>query len=131
MRNLRLLLVDGSRPFPDIATKFLDQLEGVQVIGCERAVADAMVKAGQLSPDLVLVDSDLSEMNGLLVTLALKTLPGSPRVILITDVDDPMYLRLAAAVQVDGLVSREGFAREVAAEIRRLFPEPENLQIEA
>ena len=53
--SLRVLIVDDNRSFLDVAQALLER-EGLSVVGVAATVADALARAEQLRPDVVLVD---------------------------------------------------------------------------
>ena len=57
------LLVDDDEAFVEAARRILDP-DGVRVIGTASNIADAMLRASELQPDVVLVDIVLGDENG-------------------------------------------------------------------
>lgn len=61
--SLRCLLVDDSTPFLEAATGLLER-EGLTVAGAVSAITDALRKAEELRPDVILVDIMLGDESG-------------------------------------------------------------------
>jgi CheY-like chemotaxis protein len=59
----RVLIVDDSRSFLDAARGLLER-EGVTVVGVAATTAEALRRAEELQPDVVLVDLVLAEESG-------------------------------------------------------------------
>ena len=57
------LLVDDDEAFVETACRVLDP-DGVRVIGTASNIADALLRASELQPDVVLVDIVLGDENG-------------------------------------------------------------------
>jgi DNA-binding NarL/FixJ family response regulator len=73
--SLRVLIVDDSAPFLDAARALLER-EFLEVVGDASSVADALHKAGELDPDVILVDVALGRESGLDLTRRLAARDG-------------------------------------------------------
>jgi DNA-binding NarL/FixJ family response regulator len=62
--SLRILIVDDSAPFLDAARALLER-ESLNVVGEASNVAEALRKAEELGPDVILVDVALGHESGL------------------------------------------------------------------
>lgn len=60
---MRCLLVDDNEAFIATARRVLDQ-DGVRVTGTASNIAEALLRASELRPDIVLVDIMLGDENG-------------------------------------------------------------------
>ncbi len=65
--SLRILIVDDSAPFLDAARALLEH-ERLDVVGDASSVSDALRKASELDPDVILVDVALGHESGLDLT---------------------------------------------------------------
>ncbi|MBE4736125.1 MULTISPECIES: response regulator [Streptomyces] len=62
--SMRCLIVDDSARFLEAARTLLEH-DGVHVVGVASTGAEALARAGELAPDLVLLDIDLDGESGL------------------------------------------------------------------
>jgi DNA-binding NarL/FixJ family response regulator len=76
------LIVDDSTRFLDVVTSLLRR-QGIEVLGTASSAAEAIPRAAELWPDVVLVDIDLGEESGFKLTREL-TSAGHSSVILIS-----------------------------------------------
>jgi len=60
---MRCLLVDDNKAFIEIARRVLDR-DGLRVAGAASSIAEALLLASELQPDVVLVDIALGNENG-------------------------------------------------------------------
>jgi len=60
---MRCLLVDDNEAFVETARRVLDR-EGMRVTGTASTIAEALLRASELRPDVVLVDIMLGDENG-------------------------------------------------------------------
>jgi len=107
----RILLVDDSEEFLDSATHFLTADPTIEIVGRASSGRGALEQVPVLKPDLVLMDLNMPEMNGL----------DGPRVIILTLHDNPEYRAAAEAVQADGFVAKTELGLQLLPLIQELF----------
>jgi DNA-binding NarL/FixJ family response regulator len=93
--------------------------EGIQVAGESGSGADAVHRAGELAPDLVLLDLELPDMDGLTVLARLKEHHPELPVLVVTMHGDPQRVRRAVQAGAAGYVlkgvDRQGLLAGVRA----------------
>ena len=72
---LRCLIVDDNPGFLGAATVLLEH-EGIRVVGLASTRDEAIEQAGELRPDVTLLDIDLGEDSGFAVARRLVAVPG-------------------------------------------------------
>jgi CheY-like chemotaxis protein len=117
----RVFLVDDSEEFLDSATHFLTADPKIEIVGRASSGRGALEQVPVLKPDLVLMDLNMPEMNGLEATRQLKSQPDGPRVIILTLHDNPEYRAAAEAVQADGFVAKTELGLQLLPLIQELF----------
>ena len=105
-----MLLVDRNDDFLDGLCALLAEAPGVRVVGRAHAGAEAIERAAQLAPDLVLVDMTLTDMSGFQAVPWLKRLRPSPRVLLLTLQDSRAAESAAIAAGADGCLCKADVA---------------------
>jgi len=60
---MRCLLVDDNEAFVEIARRVLDP-NGVKIAGTASNIAEAVLRVGELRPDIILIDVMLGDENG-------------------------------------------------------------------
>ena len=103
---MRVLLVDDDPVFLQSAARLLAPEAGFTVVGRARSGAEAIDQAAALSPDLVLMDVEMPDMDGLETTRRLKALPLPPRVLLVSIYDSDARRFEAAAAGADGYIGK-------------------------
>lgn len=81
---MRVLVVDDSILFRKVMAEALTSLPDVEVVGQAQNGKLAVQKARELQPDLVTLDMEMPEMDGLAVLDALKTAGNMPFVIVVS-----------------------------------------------
>ena len=104
--TLRVFLVDDSPSFLEAVQNFLDIRESFEVAGTATEENDALIKARQLQPDVILLDLNLGEQSGLdLVPLFKKHIP-KVKVIIVTFNQGEHYSAAAIQAGADAFVCK-------------------------
>ena len=115
---LRSLIVDDNTHFLAAARHLLER-EGVEVVGVASSSAEAIQLAGELRPDVALVDIDLGQESGLEVARLLAGGAGEgSRVVLISAYSENDFADLIAASPAVGFLSK---AELSAANLREVL----------
>ena len=83
-KPLQVLLVDDSDTFLAALREYLEQFSQIVVAATAKSGEQAVALAGQLSPDLVLIDLDMPGIGGIEATRIIKSLPARPLVAVVT-----------------------------------------------
>src|SRR5690348_7422028 len=86
----RVLIVDDHAGFRGVARRLLQEI-GHQVVGEAGTGAEALSEARRLQPDLVLLDIQLPDVDGLAVAASLSSQPRPPAVVLVSSRDATDY----------------------------------------
>jgi DNA-binding NarL/FixJ family response regulator len=86
----RVLIVDDHAGFRGVARRLMQEI-GRQVVGEAVTGAQALAEARRLRPDLVLLDIQLPDLDGLAVAKALSSEPEPPAVVLVSSRDAADY----------------------------------------
>jgi chemosensory pili system protein ChpA (sensor histidine kinase/response regulator) len=101
----KILVADDSVTIRRVIRMKLADRVGVQVIEAENGL-DAIAKANELKPDLILLDLAMPELNGAEAAVTLKKVLPSVPIILFTIYADDIGPSLASAVGVDMVLSK-------------------------
>jgi two-component system nitrate/nitrite response regulator NarL len=118
--RLRCLVVDDSEEFL-IAVSQLLEVQGVAVVGRSSSSAEAIQLASALHPDVVLVDVELGEEDGVVLAIELATSHPGTAIILISVRDRAELAELTAASPVAGFLRKDAIG---AVAISDLMSEP-------
>jgi len=112
---LRCLLVDDSEEFLASATRLLES-QGIAVVGCSSSGEQALQLAEELRPDIVLVDVELGEEDGVEVALRLRE-ASSSRIALISAYDRDEIGDLVMPSRSIGFVPKRSLGAQAIAEL--------------
>lgn len=113
---LRCLVVDDSEEFLAAASLLLEA-QGVAVVGRSSSSAEAIELAAALRPDVVLVDVELGEEDGVVLAIELATAHPGTTVILISVRDRAELAELTAASPVAGFLRKNAIGAKAISDL--------------
>jgi len=90
----------------------------IEVIGEAVNGQEAIVRAAQLRPDVMLMDVRMPVLDGLQATREITALPGAPKVLVLTTFDLDDYVYQALRWGASGFLLKDASARELADAVR-------------
>jgi DNA-binding NarL/FixJ family response regulator len=120
MSTTRLLIVDDDPLVRSALTFMLGGQPDLQVVGEAGDGREGIDRAGELRPDVVLMDIRMPRLNGLDATRHLLAADDPPRVIVLTTFDADDYVVEALAAGADGFLLKDTPPPEVVDAIRKV-----------
>jgi len=118
MTAVRVLVVDDQQLVRDGIASLLGIQPGIEVVGTAADGAEAVAKALETAPDVVLMDVRMPGMDGVAATRELRRdLPGC-RVVMLTTFDDDEYVTQALRAGASGYLLKDLGAADLAAAVR-------------
>lgn len=90
--KIRVLLVDDQYLIREGIASLLELEDAVEVVGMAVNGKDAIAKATDLKPNIILMDVRMPEMNGVEATIKIRQTVTSCQVIMLTTFDDEEYI---------------------------------------
>ncbi|MFF1676282.1 response regulator [Streptomyces sp. NPDC058256] len=116
--RVRVLVVDDQRLIRDGIASLLSIRPGIEVVGTAVDGRDAVAKALELSPDVVLMDVRMPEMDGVEAVAVLRGRAPECRVVMLTTFDDEEYVVQALRAGAHGYLLKDLPAEELAQAVR-------------
>lgn len=121
-RPVKVLLVDDHQVVLEgLASMLASQRERVAILGATTEPAEALRLAGELEPDIVLLDIRLKGASGLDLCQELTQRHPSLKVVFFTVYDDEQYLFQALRVGAVGFLLKRTTAAELAGHLERVM----------
>lgn len=118
METITLLLVDDHEVVRTGLRSFLETQTGLKVLAEARNGAEAIERALETHPAIILMDITMPGMDGLEATRQLKKLCPASQVLALTVHDDKQYFMEMLAAGASGYLTKQAAADELVAAIR-------------
>lgn len=118
MENLRVLLVDDHTVFRQGLSRLLESEKGIEVIAQAANGCEAITLVKKLLPDVVLMDLEMPELDGIEATLKIKDSCPSVEIIALTAFQDEKHLFQAIKAGISGYISKRDPVEEIIKAIR-------------
>jgi DNA-binding NarL/FixJ family response regulator len=116
-----ILIADDSETIRTVLRTYLESREGFEVCGEAVDGVDAIEKAKELNPDLIILDLAMPRMNGAAAASVLKRrMPKTP-IVLFTIYDGVMGKALASAVKVDLVLAKPNGLHDMVTHVEELL----------
>ena len=122
MKPIRVLVVDDSADFLKGASLWLSGEPRIEIVATASSGSEALELVEEHQPELVLMDVAMPGMSGFEATRRIKSVKGSPHVLLLTFHESETARQEAWAAGADGLIAKADFAKQVAAYVGTLRP---------
>jgi DNA-binding NarL/FixJ family response regulator len=117
---IRVLVADDHTMVREGLVSILNRMPDVQIVGEAGDGEEAVAKARELKPDVVVLDITMPRLNGLEAARRIrKTLPDTA-VLILTMHEEPEYVLRTMRAGVVGYLVKDGAASELIAAIRAL-----------
>ncbi|CAN5293332.1 response regulator transcription factor [soil metagenome] len=117
-RNIRLLIADDHTIVRQGLRKLLEEEPGFEVIGEAVDGRDAVTKATDLMPDIVLMDLSMPLLHGLEATRQITKRNPKTRVLILSMHKNEAYVLQALQAGASGYILKDSAAEEVATALR-------------
>lgn len=120
MNTIRILLVDDHAMVRQGLRLALQLQPGFQIIGEAENGAAALTLVQELRPDLILLDLNMPDMNGIEVTQKVRAISPDSRVLILSGVQADSRVLATVEAGVDGYIVKDASTAELAMAIRHV-----------
>lgn len=114
---IRVVIVDDHRVLAELLTAALSMSDDVAVLESVGTATDAIARVGALQPDVVILDYDLPDSDGVSAVSSIKDACTTCRVLMLTSYTDPVILSDALDAGCDGFVTKRNGASEILSAV--------------
>jgi DNA-binding NarL/FixJ family response regulator len=119
--SVRILLVDDFEPFLRFTALTLRKEPGFRIVGEALDGQEAVQKAKELKPDLVVLDIDLPKLNGIEAARQIRSVSPDSRILFLTGDDDPQIAQVALDTGARGYVVKLNAAAELLPAVKAVL----------
>ena len=116
-----ILLVDDQALLCEVLKTWLDVEQDLQVVGLAHNGQEAIEQVEKLQPDIVLMDIEMPQMNGLSATKIISQRFPEVKVIFLSGHDDSAYLGKSLQAGAKGYLPKNTTAEELVLKIRSVY----------
>ncbi|NIM98745.1 MAG: response regulator [candidate division Zixibacteria bacterium] len=120
MKKVKLLVADDHKIFRQGIKKLLEEESDMQVVGEAADGREAVKRATELKPDVILMDIAMANLNGLEATKQIKKVLPSIKVIMLTMHKNEEYILQSFQAGASGFILKEGAVEELVSAIRSI-----------
>lgn len=128
MEPIRLLVVEDQLLFREGLKSLLKLHADLSIVGEATTGGEAIELAIAHAPDVVLLDLNLPDIDGIEVCSRLKTLVPTARIVILTVNKDLPYLLKAMKAGACGYLTKDNPSEKVASTVRQVFHEGSSLE---
>jgi CheY-like chemotaxis protein len=114
---VRVLLVDDQATFMHALVSVVGETAGFTIVGEAATGEECLRLASEVRPDLVLLDVNLPEMDGVEVARRLRAGEAPPVVVLLSTYDEDAGERFVAESGANAYVTKSAFAPDLLAQV--------------
>ena len=118
---INILLVDDQALLCEVLKTWLDVEKDIAVLGVAHNGQDAIAEVERLQPDIVLMDIDMPQMDGLQATKIISQRFPQVKVIFLSGHDDDAYLGKSLRAGAKGYLLKNTTAEELVQKIRTVY----------
>ncbi|MFE6899266.1 response regulator [Streptomyces sp. NPDC057717] len=116
--TIRVLIADDQMMVREGFSVLLNAMPDIEVVGEAVNGREAIARVRELSPDVVLMDIRMPELNGIEATREIAAMDGSARVLVLTTFDLDEYVYQALRAGASGFLLKDASARQLADGVR-------------
>lgn len=119
--KIRVLLADDHHLFREMLYHTISEEDDIEVIAEAADGEEAILKARELKPDIIILDIDMPKLNGLEAIRIIKRENSASKVVILTALDDDSYIFQFIKEGATGYLMKDTHAKEVILAIRTAY----------
>ncbi|WP_415947358.1 response regulator [Streptomyces sp. KLOTTS4A1] len=116
--GIRVVIVDDQMMVREGFSVLLNAMPGIEVVGEAVNGREAIARVAELSPDVVLMDIRMPELNGIEATREIVASGAATKVLVLTTFDLDEYVYEALRAGASGFLLKDASARQLAEGVR-------------
>ena len=118
---MKVLVVDNQLDYSRLVARWLRKLGGAVRVELAESSAEALSLMESMTPDLIITDLAMPEMDGFELTRKAKEKAPAPVVVVMTSIQPPRFSELASAAGADYCVEKGSLQRRLPEFLQKRF----------
>jgi len=123
MKKLNVVIADDNDEFRFLLSSFLKDNMQFHVVAETATGSEAVLQSTRHRPDIVFLDINMPELNGLEAARQIKQFVPTAKIVLVTGMNDSTYRTVAEMIGVDGFVSKDELPHELPFVLKHILHE--------
>ncbi len=120
-QSIRILLVDDQKFVLELLKSYFESEKDLEIVGTADSGQAALDLTASLHPDIILVDIEMPDMDGLMLTQTMMQHFSKTKVMVLSSHDNEDYIRRALAAGAQGYLLKNTPAQELIHAIRFVY----------
>lgn len=116
--KIKVLIVDDHRVLAELLAEALSKDDEIDVLGTVGTSVEAVALATSTSPDVVVLDYDLPDAEGVGTLAALNKAVPAARILMLTSYSSPVVLNEVMDAGADGFITKRNGSAEILAAVK-------------
>jgi len=116
--SIRVLIADDHEVVADGLLHMLQAQDGMEVVGTARSGREAVQRTMELQPDIVIMDSNMADLNGIEATRQLRERDSPARIVMLSVHAEPEHVVRALRAGASGYVPKSSAGIDVVDAVR-------------
>lgn len=116
--QISVLIVDDHRVLAELLAEALSQDDEIDVVGMAGTSAKAITMAASTRPDVIVLDYDLPDGEGVTTIAELTEAVPSARILMLTSYSSPVVLNEVMQAGADGFITKRNGSAEILAAVK-------------
>jgi CheY-like chemotaxis protein len=118
---MKVLVVDDQLAYSRLVARWLRKLGGAVRVELAESAAEALSLMESMTPDLIITDLAMPDMDGFELTRKAKEKAPAPVVVVMTSVEPPQFRELAGAAGADYCVEKGNLQSQLPEFLQKRF----------
>ncbi len=123
MKKLNVVIADDNDEFRFLLSSFLREHMEFHIVAETSTGSEAVLQTTKHRPDIVFLDINMPELNGLEAARQIKQFVPGAKIILVTGMNDTSYRTVAEIIGVHGFVCKDELAIELPFVLNQILHE--------
>lgn len=119
-QTMKILIADDFQPFRTGLQRFIQQFDGVEVVGQATDGLEAVILAKHYQPDLIFLDISMPHLNGFDAARQIHQECPASKIVFVTVHKEETYRAMAEILQADGYLSKSELSTDLPGLLKKL-----------